>query len=238
MRTRLTIMGIVLAAAIGAIGVIVLLVVALGWLGLAIGAVGTIAVLGVYRLWVQPWQHRWGATDEEVAAALPGDEIIPDAAGSTTRAISIAAAPEDVWPWLVQLGYGRGGWYSYDWIDNDGRPSADRVLPELQRLRVGDQILMLPEMGPRILESQPNRYFVAGDQEGPTWCLALYPTPGGCRLVSRWRAAWHMTLANAFWILISDPGPFIMERRMLKGIKARAEQAAHARTEPAAPLAS
>jgi len=97
---------------------------------------------------------------------------------------------------------------------------------------------MLPEMGPPVLEIQPNRYFVAGDQEGPTWCLALYPTPGGCRLVSRWRAAWHMTLANAFWILISDPGPFIMERRMLKGIKARAERAAHARTEPAAPLAS
>jgi hypothetical protein len=97
---------------------------------------------------------------------------------------------------------------------------------------------MLPEMGPPVLEIQPNRHFVAGDQKGPTWCLALYPTPGGCRLVSRWRAAWHMTLANAFWILISDPGPFIMERRMLKGIKARAERAVHARTEPAAPLAS
>ena len=237
MRTRLTIMGIVLAAAIGAIGVIVLLVVALGWLGLAVGAVGTVAVLGVYRLWVQPWQHRWGATDEEVHRAMPGDDLIPGAA-STTRAIAIAAPPEQVWPWLVQIGYGRAGWYSYDWIDNDGRPSADRILPELQQLGVGDRILMLPEMGPPVLESQPNRYFVAGDQEGPTWCLALYPTPGGCRLVSRCRAAWHMTLANAFWILISDPGPFIMERRMLKGIKARAERAAHARTEPAAPLAS
>jgi len=237
MRTRLTIMAIVLAAAIGAIGVIVLLVVALGWLGLAVGAVGTVAVLGVYRLWVQPWQHRWGATDEEVHRAMPGDDLIPGAA-STTRAIAIAAPPEQVWPWLVQIGYGRAGWYSYDWIDNDGRPSADRILPELQQLGVGDRILMLPEMGPPVLESQPNRYFVAGDQEGPTWCLALYPTPGGCRLVSRWRAAWHMTLADAFWILISDPGPFIMERRMLKGIKARAERAAHARTEPAAPLAS
>ena len=237
MRTRLTIMAIVLAAAIGAIAVLALLVVALGWLGLAIGAVATVAVLGVYRLWVQPWQHRWGATDEEVHRAMPGDDLIPGAA-STTRAIAIAAPPEQVWPWLVQIGYGRAGWYSYDWIDNDGRPSADRILPELQQLGVGDRILMLPEMGPPVLESQPNRYFVAGDQEGPTWCLALYPTPGGCRLVSRCRAAWHMTLANAFWILISDPGPFIMERRMLKGIKARAERAAHARTEPAAPLAS
>jgi hypothetical protein len=168
---------------------------------------------------------------------MPGDDLIPGAA-STTRAIAIAAPPEQVWPWLVQLGYGKAGWYSYDWIDNDGRPSADRIIPELQQLRVGDRILMLPEMGPPVREIQPNRHFVAGDREGPTWCLALYPTPGGCRLVSRWRAAWHMTLADAYWILISDPGPFIMERKMLKGIKARAERAVHARTEPAAPLAS
>ena len=237
MRTRLTIMAIVLAAAISAVGVIALLVVALGWLGLAIGTAGTAAVLGVYRLWVQPWQHRWGATDEEVHRPMPGDDLIPGAA-STTRAIAIAAPPEQVWPWLVQLGYGRAGWYSYDWIDNDGRPSADRILPELQQPGVGDRILMLPDMGPPVRELEPNRYLVAGDREGPTWCLALYPTPGGCRLVSRWRADWRMTLANAFWILISDPGPFIMERKMLKGIKARAERAAHARMESAGPLAS
>jgi hypothetical protein len=81
----------------------------LGWLGLAIGALGTIAVLGAYRLWIQPWRHCWGATDEEVGRAMPGDDLIPDAA-SITRAITIAAPPEQVWPWLVQLGYGRGGW--------------------------------------------------------------------------------------------------------------------------------
>jgi len=133
MRTRLTIMAIVLAAAIGAIAVLALLVVALGWLGLAVGAVGTVGVLGVYRLWVQPWQHRWGATDEEVHRAMPGDDLIPGAA-STTRATAIAAPPDQVWPWLVQIGYGRAGWDSYDWIDNDGRPSADRILPQLQQL--------------------------------------------------------------------------------------------------------
>ena len=228
MRTRLTLMAIVLAAAIAAIGVIALLVVALGWLGLAIAGVGTIAVLGVYRLWVQPWQHRWGATDDEVHCPMPGDDLIPGAA-STTRAIAIAAPPEQVWPWLVQLGYGRAGWYSYDWIDNNGRPSANRIIPELQQLQVGDQILMAPEMGPQIRELRPNRYVVAGDQEGGSWCLALYPTPDGCRLVSRWRVSWQMTLATAFWILLSDPGAFIMERRMLKGIKARAERAVPAR---------
>jgi hypothetical protein len=237
MRTRLTIMAIVFAAAMGAVGVIALLVLALGWLGLVTGALGVAAVLGTYRLRIQPWQHRWGASDEEVHRPMPGDALIPDAA-STTRAITIAAPAEQVWPWLVQLGYGRAGWYSYDWIDNEGRPSADRILPQLQQLQVGDQIPMLPEMGPRIREIQPNRYFVAGDQDGSTWCLALYPTPDGCRLVSRWRAHWHMTMANAFWILISDPGPFIMERKMLKGIKARAEHAVRVGMPPAAALSA
>ena len=221
MRTRLTIMAIVLAVAAATTGVVVLLVSLFGWLGLGIDALGTVAVLGAYRLWIQPWQHRWGATDEEVGRAMPGDDLIPGAA-STTRAITIAAPPEQVWPWLVQLGYGRAGWYSYDWIDNDGKPSADRIVPELQQLQIGDQILMLPDTGPRVREVEPNRYFVAGDQEAGVWCLALYPTASGCRLVSRWQVDWPLTLETAFWLL-SDPGAFIMERKMLQSIRSRAE---------------
>jgi hypothetical protein len=222
MRTRLMIMAIVLVAATGAVGVIALLVIMLGWFGLVIAALGATTVLGAYRRWIQPWQHRWGATDEEVRRTMPGDGLLPDAA-STTRAIGIAAPAERVWPWLVQLGYGRAGWYSYDWIDNDGQPSADRIIPELQQLQVGDQILMLPQMGPRIREVEPNRHLVAGDREAGVWCLALYPAASGCRLVSRWRVNWPLTPGTAFWILLSDPGAFIMERKMLKGIRSRAE---------------
>jgi hypothetical protein len=229
MRTRLTIMAIVVAAATGAAGSIALLVSMLGWFGLCIAAAGAATALGGYRLWIQPWQHRWGATDEEVRRTMPGGDLIPEAA-STTRAVTIAAPAEQVWPWLVQLGYGRAGWYSYDWIDNDGRPSADRILAELQQLQVGDQILMLPEMGPRIREVEPNRYFVAGDQEAGVWCLALYPAGSGCRLVSRWRVNWPLTPATAFWILLSDPGAFIMERKMLMGIRSRAEAMVQDRT--------
>jgi hypothetical protein len=225
MRIRLTIMAIVLAAAAAAIGTIALLVIMLGWPGLTIGTLGAATVFLVYRVLVQPWQHRWGATDEDVCRVMPGDGLVPDAA-STSRAITVAAPPEQVWPWLVQLGYGRAGWYSYDWIDNDGRPSAGRILPELQTLSVGDQILMLPGMGPRVHAIQPNRYFVAGDQQAGSWCLALYPTASGSRLVSRWRVNWPLSPATAFWILVTDPGAFIMERRMLKGIRARAERPA------------
>jgi hypothetical protein len=228
MRTRLTIMAIVLAAASAAVGILALLVALLGWPGLAIDVAGATAVVVVYRVLVQPWQHRWGATDEEIGRAMPGDDLLPVAA-STTRAVSVAAPAEQVWPWLLQIGYGRAGWYSYDWIDNDGHPSADRIIPELQVLTVGDQIPMLPGMGPRVREIQPNRYLVGGDDGGGTWCLALYPTAQGCRLVSRWRVNWPLTPTTAFWILLSDPGAFIMERRMLKGVRERAERARTAR---------
>jgi hypothetical protein len=88
----------------------------------------------------------------------------------------------------VQLGYGRAGWYSYDWIDNDGNPSAERIVPELQSLEVGDQILMVPGMGPRVRALEENKHILSrGDAD--SWCLALYPAAGATRLVSRWRAA-------------------------------------------------
>ena len=93
MRTRLTIMGIVLAAVAAALGTIALLGALFGWPGLAIGVLGAAAVLVAYRLLLQPWQHRWGATDQEVHRAMPGDDLILDAA-STTRAITVAAPPE------------------------------------------------------------------------------------------------------------------------------------------------
>src|SRR5918999_3563426 len=109
MRTRLTILAIVLAAAATAAGVVTLLVILFGWPGLVVGVGGAAAALVAYRVLVQPWQHRWGATDEEVRRIMAGDELLPDATGSTTRAITLAARPEEVWPWLVQLGSGRAG---------------------------------------------------------------------------------------------------------------------------------
>jgi hypothetical protein len=226
MRSKLTIMTIVAVLVLAAVKVLYDFVRWLGVVpGLLLGFGLAAGALGVYRLVIQPWQHRWGATDEEIARAMPGDEVIPDAS-STTRAITIHARPERIWPWLVQIGYGRAGWYSYDWIDNDGHRSAETVLPEHQHLEVGDQILMVPGMGPRVRAIDPHRSLLSGDEEGGTWCLGLYPDgERRTRLVSRWRTDWPFTPATAIWILLTDPGAFIMERRMLLGIRERAERA-------------
>ncbi|AQZ70487.1 hypothetical protein BKM31_18700 [[Actinomadura] parvosata subsp. kistnae] len=190
--------------------------------GLGIAA----AVLLLYGLIFQPWACRWGATDEEAIAAMPGDELVPDA-DVTTRAVSIDAPPGRVWPWLVQIGWGRAGWYSYDWLDNDGRPSADRIIPELQHLRVGDIVPILPGREPSVCHLEPETSLVVGDtQMGLTGCYLLKPVgDNGARLISRWRQRKSHNVLALAWSLFGVPGQFLLERKMLKNIKARAERA-------------
>jgi len=150
--------------------------------------------------------------------------LIPEA-GSATRAIGIDATPGDVWPWLVQIGYGRAGWYSYDWIDNDFKASAREVLPEYQDLAAGDKILMMPAMGFVVKSIDEDRSIVSVLEDGSTsWCLALYPADdGGTRLVSRWRPKFDVTPATVAMTALAEPGTFIMEQKMLRTIRARAE---------------
>ena len=156
---------------------------------------------------------------------MPGDDLLPTRAGQTTRAVTIGAPPSAIWPWLVQIGYGRAGWYSYDRIDNDGRTSATRIVPELQGLHVGDRIEMVPGMGPTVRWMDPPRFLLCGGDRD-TWCLGLYPNGDGTtRLVSRWRQAWERGPATAFWLMISDPGAFVMERKMLLNLRTRIERA-------------
>ena len=99
-----------------------------------------------YQLVLKPWWRRWGVVPDEAIAPLPGDEVVPDAMTSETRGITIDAPPAAVWPWLVQMGYGRGGWYSYDAVDMAGH-STDRILPEHQGLKAGDLVPTHPGGG-------------------------------------------------------------------------------------------
>ena len=212
------------------VAAIVGLILWLGWLGgLAVGLGIAVLVAAIYVWVIKPWHMKWGATDTEVARAMPGDELIPGA-GQATRAISIAATPEEVWPWLVQLGFGKAGWYSYDWIDNDRQPSADRIMPQHQDLAVGDKILMMPEMG-FVVKSidEPNSIVSVLEDGSTSWCIALYPNGGtSTRLVSRWRPKFEKTIATFLMMTLSEPGTFIMEQKMLRTIRDRVEAGASA----------
>ena len=140
---------------------------------------------------------RLGATPEEYRRALPGDTLVPDAAARVMHAVTIAASPERVWPWLVQMGSGRAGWYSYDWIDNDGRPSATEIIPEFQRIAPGDVLPSLPGATDSFIVAavDPQRDLVltvgaAGGSWMVSWEFLLEPlTPGWTRLLVRGRVS-------------------------------------------------
>jgi hypothetical protein len=224
MRTKRRVALIVTAVLAMSFGVLWALIAIFGVeLGILVGLGIAGVLIASYVAVIGPWQRRWGATSEEVMRVLPGDELLGPGAPSTTRAVTIDAAPEDVFPWLLQIGYGRGGWYSYDWIDNDGRPSVDRIDPALQRLDVGDRIEMLPGFGPVVREIEPNHHILSAG-ETDTWCLSVERTlDGRTRLLSRWRQDWPRNAATLVWIALTDPGAFLMEQKMLRTIRSLAE---------------
>ena len=117
------------------------------------------------------WHLRWGATDAEVVSAMPGDEIVQDASFTATRAITIAASPEEVWPWIVQIGTGRAGFYSYDLFDNAARPSADHIQPQFQRTLVGDWVPMSSKVNQttafRVKAFQPKQWLLGPSRTAP-----------------------------------------------------------------------
>ena len=178
-----------------------------------------------------PWMDRYGATDAELAALLPGDELVPDPASFVNRAITIQASPAEIYPWLLQLDAEKGGWYSYDWLESNllrcPMTNADRIHPEWQDRQVGDLVRMCPgEAGPPpyvVAQLHPDRAMVLGHQENGTWVdlyqFVIVPQEDGAsRLILRTRTM----MAGGLWDVI-HPGVFLMERGMLHGIKARAE---------------
>jgi hypothetical protein len=132
-------------------------------IGIGLAALGAVA-FGVYIRFIRPWQLRWGATDEEVARAMPGDDVVKQPTFNATRAVTIQARPEEIWPWLVQIGITRAGWYSYDWLDNLGKPSAQRILPQFQHVAVDDLVPISPV---RLEKSACSVYAFPGRED--TW---------------------------------------------------------------------
>jgi hypothetical protein len=195
-----------------------------------------LALILLYGLGYHPWQLRWGATANEVAEELPGDELVPHAQWEATRAVDIAAGPEHVWPWLVQIGASpRAGWYSYDWADNGGIRSAERIVPELQHLRVGDRLPMTAGSAEAFrvdaIDAGRSLVLVSRDNEGVvTATFVLRPVvPARSRLIHRVRFRVRGTPRGLRFAAIMDLSDFVMSRRTLLGIRRRAERLARRR---------
>ena len=205
------------------------------WLALG----GGIAAAAAYAA-VRPRLVRWGATDAEVTGAMPGDALVPNANFVMTFAITIDAAPADVWPWLAQMGYRRGGMYSYDWLDRLfgylDRPSATTVLPEFQQLRAGDTIPIGRGPSWAVASVERDRALVLEPVAGTvTWAFRLDPIAGGgTRLVTRARGRFDHGLRDAVTAEVMRPAAFVMTRGMLLGIKRRAEALARRRERASA----
>jgi hypothetical protein len=171
----------------------------------------------------------WGATAEEVSRKLPGDELLPEADIVSTRAVTVDAPPGAVWPWLVQMGSGRGGAYTYDWIENLlglHMHSARQILPQFQDLKVGDELPLGPgRPAMRVEVCDPEQTLAISFADGNwVWIFALFADDGRTRLISRNRIATPGAALSVrvFTMLVMEPGSLVMERKMLLGIKRRA----------------
>jgi hypothetical protein len=188
----------------------------------AVRLAGAIVTAGVSRRLVRPLAG-------EGERSLPGDEAVTDARIGWTHAITIRARPPDIWPWLVQMGCRRAGWYSYDGLDNKGIPSADRVLPELQQIQVGDLLPQTPTAADRfiVLAVEPERVLVLGDDaRSMSWAFVLEPVgETATRLITRSRGTYDHLGLGLMLRVIWHPVHYGMQRRQLLNLKRLVEAA-------------
>jgi hypothetical protein len=199
-----------------------------------------VVAAGLYVLALRDRQLRWGAMASEVVGSLPGDEFLPQADLVATRAIGVAAPTDRVWPWLAQMGQGRGGLYSYDWLENlvgCQIRSARRVVPEWQQVSVGDDVRIHPDVALVVVTIDPPHALVVrggvtasgrptGDESSPpydfTWAFVLVPDgPEHTRLIIRERYL-YLTPAARLLVETVSLASFVMTERMLRGIRDRA----------------
>ena len=216
-----------------------------------ISLAGVLLLLAILNAALRPWYMRWGATDAELRRTYPDNQLVPNVLTVATRAITIQAPPQAVWPWIVQIGEDRGGFYSYTWLENlflADMHNADRINPQWQTRQRGDTVWLtrkgryrgnartvVAEYEPghvMILVSPPNYEKLA--QSGPpidaTWSVMLEPEgENASRLIMRWRGQSTGWVRQASGYFLFDPCHFIMERRMMLGIKERAEKSSNRR---------
>lgn len=205
-----------------------------GWLAAGVAAVG---IAAMYRAHVRPWLCTWGATDYEVTAEFPGDELVPPNTPRTTRAVTIDAPIHAVWPWLVQIGEDRAGFYSYSWLERLAGATihnAKTIHPEWQELRVGDTVWLAHrygDIGRQVVAAvAPGSYLALvstgdfarlqrGEKASGAWTFHLRRTGSSTRLLVRGSggAAGHV---------LFDVPHFVMEQKMLRGIRDRAQRKA------------
>ncbi len=189
-----------------------------------------------YMLLARPWHLQWGATDQESRGPLPGDDLVATPDLTATRAMTVRASADEVWPWIAQLGQGRGGFYSYDFLENlvgCQIRSADSIVPEWQTLEVGDQVKLHPDVPLEVAVFEPGGALVLrggvpmGDAPPPydfTWAFVLRERPDGTtRLLVRERYAYTKRWAP---VLVEpvEAVSFVMSQKMLRGIRDRAER--------------
>lgn len=198
----------------------------------ALAGASLIAVCVIFRPLLRTWYSRWGTTKAELTMDLPGDEQITHRRGGYTQAISIKASTASVWPWLVQVGQDKGGFYSYELLENMvgcNIHNADRILPDCQDIKAGDALVMHPKAPtvPVLLVETDKALVYGGKMDEYTanvWTFLLHEEDSNTRLVTRWMFDYQPKLANRIgfnWLL--EPIAAVMQRKMLLGIKKRAE---------------
>ncbi|MDQ2907205.1 MAG: hypothetical protein M3Y81_27175, partial [Chloroflexota bacterium] len=219
-------------------------------ISISLAALGAVS-FGVYLRFIRPWQLRWGATDEELERRMSGDEVVKHPTSNATRAVTIQARPEEIWPWLVQIGQGKAGYYSYERMENLfglKMKNAEGINPAWQSLQVGDIIPAEPSgKGFKVYAREPERALVLGGREGeagvfegftqmfPTlsWAFVLVPLDSEhTRLISRLRGQNRPSFWNRVTGIFFEPIEFLMTSRMLLGIKQQAEHPSRQTAEP------